>query len=258
MSANETATRADREKAAYDEGRVFETSHGWHLRFRHVFECPNTLRHERVFECRVREAVAGRRVLELGCGDGAQAERLLAAGAGYVQGVDVSERFLAEARRREIPGRLEFAAADAARSIPGRFDVVFGRAILHHLDWRAVLARLDAENLNPGGRMLFMEPLASLPIRLYYVVAAGAHTPDERPFSGGDLRWLQSQFPGAEVLPINLVSFPAGIVSSLLLARADNLLTRWADRMDERLARGAPWLRGQFRQAIFVIPKRIH
>ena len=112
VSAHEAATRADREKAAYDEGKVFETSHGWHLRFRHVFECPNTLRAEWVFRERLTRAVLGKRVLELGSGDGAHAESLLAAGADHVRGIDLSERFVALARRREVPGRLEFASGE--------------------------------------------------------------------------------------------------------------------------------------------------
>src|SRR5438477_9764220 len=138
-------SRAEREKAAYDEEGVFERSHGWHLRFKHVFESPNTLRQEKAFHALATEGIAGRRVLEIGCGDGAHAAELSAAGAGYVLGIDVAETFIARAEERAIPGRLEFRRADAAQPLEGRFHLVYGRAILHHLDYRTVLARLYRE-----------------------------------------------------------------------------------------------------------------
>ncbi|NJL52516.1 MAG: hypothetical protein HC930_10405 [Hydrococcus sp. SU_1_0] len=58
--------------------------------------------------------------------------------------------------------------------------MIFGRAILHHLDYQEVLGRLYRDNLNPGGVMIFMEPLGSnLLLRLYWQLAKEAHTPDE-------------------------------------------------------------------------------
>ena len=250
-------SRAEREKAAYDEEGVFERSHGWHVRFKHVFESPNTLRQERAFAAAATEGIAGRRVLEIGCGDGAHAQELSAAGAGYVLGIDIAETFIARARERAVPGRLEFALADASAPLDGTFDLVYGRAILHHLDYRPVLERLYAENLSAGGRMVFMEPLgSSLLIRLFHAVAPSAQTRDEKPFDRGDLAWLRRTFRGGlDVLPINYLSFPLGLASSFLFARADNPLLRAADRADVWIARHVPELVPRFRQAIFVIAK---
>lgn len=250
------ATRAEREKAAYDEHGVFERSHGWHVRFRHVFECPNTVEHETAFTERVRANIAGKRILEIGCGDGAHAQELLAFGAGYVCGIDISEKFIARAKEREIPGQLEFANRDAMDPIEGSFDIIFGRAILHHLDYRPVLKRLHEHNLRPDGFMIFMEPLGSHPlIRIFHAVASSAHTPDERPFYRQDLRWLRESFGRLEILPINYLSFPFGLLSSLVFERADNLMMRLCDRADRWLARHAPPLVPSFRQAILIISK---
>lgn len=250
------STRAEREKLAYDTQGVFERSHGWHARFRHVFECPNTARHERVLQERIRAGVAGRRALDIGCGDGASSEALLAMGAAYVRGIDISEKFIARAGTRAQPGRLEFENRDVARPLEGEFDVIFGRAILHHLDWRAVLRRLHGTNLAAGGFMAFMEPLgANLLIRAFHALARGAHTPDERSFVADDLRWLRESFPGVEILPVNYLSFPAALASSLVLRSADNALLRACDRADRWLARNAGFLTPRFRQAIIVIGK---
>jgi SAM-dependent methyltransferase len=250
------SSRAEREKAAYDEQGVFERSHGWHVRFRHVFECPNTVRNEARLEERLRRGVAGGRALDIGCGDGASSEALLALGAAYVLGIDVSETFIAKARAREVPGRLEFVNGDVGAPVDGAFDVIFGRAILHHLDYRAVLERLHERNLRPGGSMIFMEPLGSnLLIRAFGAVARGAHTPDERSFDRRDLGWFRERFPRLEILPVNYLSFPAAIVSSYVFRRADNPVLRLCDRADDWLARHVRGLVPRFRQAIFVVGK---
>ena len=104
--------------------------------------------------------------------------------------------------------------------------------------------------------MVFMEPLGSnLLIRLFHAVARSAHTPDERPFFRGDLRWLRSSFPRLEVLPVNYLSFPLGLLSSLVFRSGDNAMTRLGDRADRWIAGNVPPLVPQFRQAIFVIRK---
>ena len=248
------ASRAEREREAYDERHVFEHSHAWHVRFRHVFECPNTVAHERLFAERLREGGAGKRMLELGSGDGSQARELVATGAAYVYGIDVSQKFVALANEKAIPGRLEFAQKDAMEPLEGRFDVIFGRAILHHLDYLEVLERLHRDNLAKGGFMIFIEPLGSHPlIRLFHLVARSAHTPDERPFFRDDLRRLRERFARFEVIPFNFLSFPSALASTFLFRRADNPLLRLCDRADRWLARRAPFLAPSFRQAIFVI-----
>jgi len=248
------ASRAEREREAYDERHVFERSHAWHVRFRHVFECPNTVAHEQLFAERLRAGGAGKRVLEIGCGDGSQARELLASGAAYVYGIDVSQKFIAQANEKAIPGRLEFGLKDAMEPVAGRFEVIFGRAILHHLDYEEVLARLHRDNLAPGGFMIFIEPLGAHPlIRLFHLLARSAHTPDERPFFRADLRRLRERFERFQVIPFNFLSFPCALASTFLFRRAGNPLLRLCDRADRWLARRLPFLAPSFRQAIFVI-----
>lgn len=248
--------RADRERLAYDEGDIWEISHKWHTRFPHVFQSPNTVRHERLFEDLLRQKVWGARVLELGCGDGENARKIAGLGARFVQGVDVSERFIRRAKEREIPGRLEFANSDATQSFAGEFDVIVGRSILHHIDYRPVVRRLYDENLAPAGLMIFMEPLGSNPlIRLFTYLIRGAHTPDERSFRSADLQWFRNQFPRFELHPFNLVTLYLGIISSNVLKKPDNTFMQAADTIDRWLARSTKRLDPQFRQGIFVLRK---
>ncbi len=249
------AERAAREREAYDEHGVEQAMDAWHGRFGHVFDCPNTRRAERRFDAATRTAVAGQRVLDIGCGDGASSLRLLQMGAAFVLGIDVSQSAISRAQHHAQPGRLEFRVGDVARDVEGQFGCIFGRSILHHIDYRGLLPRLYAEHLDPGGTMLFMEPQGeNLLIRLYARVVASAHTPDERSFARADLDWLRSHFPDIELRPVNYLSFPAALLTSQLPLGPDNALLRACDRADEWVARRGPSrLRSHFRQTTVVI-----
>lgn len=259
QAAGVDVERARREREAYDEHGVDEAMSSWHGRFPHVFQCPNSRRGEDLFNALTRAAVAGRRVLDIGCGDGASSLRLPELGASYVLGMDVSRSAIARAQAHAQPGRLEFRVGDVARDLgEERFDCIFGRSILHHVDYRGLLPRLYAERLTPGGTMLFMEPQGeNLLIRAYTRLVASAHTPDERSFVTEDLDWLSAHFPDCQLYPINYLSFPAAIASSLLRLGPDSVLLRVCDRADEWLARRVPRLRSHFRQTIVVIRKPV-
>ena len=181
---------------------------------------------------------------------------MLELGASYVLGVDVAESELAEARMHAIPGRLEFRRHDLHDPLEGHFDLIFGRAILHHIDYPAVLERVYDENLMPGGTLAFMEPLGTnLITRLFHRLVRSAHTPDERPLRRDELRWFAARFPGFELIPINYVSYPAGILSSLIFPRPENAMTRLADTVDRRLEQRFPRLHPNFRQGILMVRK---
>jgi SAM-dependent methyltransferase len=94
----------------------------------------------------------GARVLEAGCGSGAQAEWLLERGADIVA-VDVSPRMIEEAKRR-CAGRGRFLLADLARPLPlepRSLDGITCSLALHHIaDWTVPL-RSFASALRPGG-----------------------------------------------------------------------------------------------------------
>jgi trans-aconitate methyltransferase len=92
----------------------------------------------------------GERILDLGCGDGALTEKLVAAGASVVA-VDASEEQVAGARSRGLDARV--ARAEALPFAAG-FDAVFSNAALHWMrDASAVLASVYRA-LRPGGRFV--------------------------------------------------------------------------------------------------------
>jgi SAM-dependent methyltransferase len=103
------------------------------------------------------------RILELGCGTGELAHALAVLTEARVTGVDLSERFIAQAREKHQRPNLDFIVADLTREIPAagqqRYHAITGNGILHHLYHHLdqVLPALHRW-LVPGGRLVFWEP----------------------------------------------------------------------------------------------------
>ncbi|MAS44538.1 MAG: SAM-dependent methyltransferase [Rhodobacteraceae bacterium] len=96
------------------------------------------------------DPAAGERILDLGCGDGALTESLVAAGA-QVTGYDASPDMVAAARARGLDAQV---GDGHALPFDGAFDAVFSNAALHWMtDPDAVLAGV-ARALRPGGRFV--------------------------------------------------------------------------------------------------------
>ncbi len=92
----------------------------------------------------------GERILDLGCGDGALTERLVAEGAEVVA-VDASPEQVAGARARGLDARV---MRGEALEFEQAFDAVFSNAALHWMkDADAVLEGV-ARALKPGGRFV--------------------------------------------------------------------------------------------------------
>jgi SAM-dependent methyltransferase len=221
----------------------------------HVVYGPNTTLAERRFMALLGERIVGARAMEVGCAAGSLSGKLHDLGARSVYGFDISPQHIEQARREY--GALEgvtFAVQDAETPVEGQFDVITGRSILHHLDFRKVLPILFEHNLRPGGRMVFMEPMSHPLTLAFHRLVRSAHTSDEWPLTLADVAWLQQRF-AARVLPVNLFSFPAGIFSSFFMASHDNRLMRLADKIDQSLERRRQVL-ARGRQGIIVIDRQ--
>jgi len=98
--------------------------------------------------------VRDRDVVELGCGTGRHAARMIAAGARSYTGVDGSPAMLAVARGRGVAGEVHWIEADlrAGWPPPRTFDVALVVLVLEHLTELDTLAATLARSVAPGGQ----------------------------------------------------------------------------------------------------------
>jgi ubiquinone biosynthesis O-methyltransferase len=104
--------------------------------------------------------VGGRRVLDVGCGDGELALELTKRGA-VVTGIDASAAMIDAAKRRATQHNVDITfQVGTAEQLPfsaERFDVVTAITILCFVDDAAPVFREIARVLRPGGRLVIGE-----------------------------------------------------------------------------------------------------
>ena len=135
------------------------------------------------------------RVIEIGCGTGAMARRMLnrglvRPGASYL-GVDIDPENIARARRAAAPQGMAFVQADFFELQPGAAaDLLVGAAFLDLVDLETALPALS-RFMRPGGLAYF--PITFDGVTLFEprhpadarVLSAYHHSMDARPGGGG-------------------------------------------------------------------------
>ena len=156
--------------------------------------------------------VRGRSVLDFGCGSGENTVLLASQGARVI-GLDISAPLIELARQRlavnGLAGTTAFVVG-SGHDVPiadTSIDVVFGIAILHHLDL-AVAAQEVHRVLKPGGRAIFQEPVRDSrlvrAIRACIPYQAPDVSPFERPLTTADLDAFGKPFVRSHMRPFAL------------------------------------------------------
>jgi ubiquinone/menaquinone biosynthesis C-methylase UbiE len=135
--------------------------------------------------------LAGRSVVDLACGEGIYARKLVRRGAVQVVGVDISAEMIALARRAEqaVPLGIEYVLADVARvDLDRRFDVAFCSYLFNYAASQVELRTLIegvARLVRPGGLVVGCNDYPDNPptcydrYRPYGFVKIGAAEPAE-------------------------------------------------------------------------------
>lgn len=101
--------------------------------------------------------LAGKRVVDLGCGFGWAARWMRGQGAAAVLGIDLSETMIHRARAGTHDPAVEYRIADldTLELPPGAFDLAYSALAFHYVEDFARLARAIREALSPGGHLVF-------------------------------------------------------------------------------------------------------
>ncbi len=148
------ATNADPQELQ----KFSELAHRWWdpgSEFRPLHEI-NPLRLEWI---NARAPLAGKKVLDIGCGGGILAESMAAKGAN-VTGIDLSDKALKVADLHSMESGVQvryekIAAEDMAAREPGQFDVVTCMEMLEHVPDPSSIVRACATLVKPGGKLFF-------------------------------------------------------------------------------------------------------
>lgn len=146
--------------------------------------------------------VRGKSVLDFGCGDGANTVLLALHGA-RINSIDISADLIQVARKRlvanDITSEVHFFVG-SAHNLPlvdESIDVVFGMAILHHLELPLV-AREVYRVLRKGGRAIFQEPVRNSKVVWFIRNLIPYKSPDvspfERPLTDAELKEFADGF----------------------------------------------------------------
>lgn len=104
--------------------------------------------------------LTGKRVLEIGLGQGADAEALVKRGAIY-SGIDLTEESVKRVKMRFELKDLEYEKIEQASALEipfadNSFDVVFSHGVLHHIPEVKTASREIARVLKPDGELVSM------------------------------------------------------------------------------------------------------
>ncbi len=198
-------------------------------------------------------SLAGKTVCEVGCGYGVLSAYFAQLGA-RVFGFDVAETNVMVAERTaRVNGVsnqvfLQVMQGECLAFADHTFDLVFGNAVLHHLDI-AVSTREIYRILKPGGVAIFREPLGENRLLEW---ARGCswrslrHTADERSLLYSDGAVLRTVFPQVRVRECELLTVIHALfrkVEGMIAIRRGVHALQRLERLDQTILEHLPWTR---------------
>ncbi len=105
--------------------------------------------------------LAGKHIIDVGCGGGILTDAMARAGAARVRGIDLAEKSLSVAQLHALDAQTpnvsyqNISAEAMAAQSPGQFDVVTCMEMLEHVPDPAAIVQACADMAKPGGWLFF-------------------------------------------------------------------------------------------------------
>lgn len=110
----------------------------------------------------------GKKILDLGCGNGSMSKYFVNNGAKYVLALDISKNMIEEAKEKNSDEKITFdvLGMEEISSIKEKFDIVFSSLAFHYIEDFNKLTNDINELLNENGMLLFSQehPTALAPV----------------------------------------------------------------------------------------------
>lgn len=183
---------------------------GYNQGFRETYALKKRMERRAEWMIKEMDVRPDKKVLEIGCGTGYVSYYIAGKTGMQVIGSDLCKPFIENAKGNYQLPNLSYDTLDfnkASSTVDNRFDYIIGNGILHHLYYNLEEVLGTLKNLlNPGGKIIFMEPNVYNP----YVAAIFKNKalrkwaklePDEMAFSKKFIqgRLENANFSGAKV-----------------------------------------------------------
>jgi ubiquinone/menaquinone biosynthesis C-methylase UbiE len=244
------------EREYWDENKL-ERSKIKKLR-RHAFHF-SYKRQERILDKLIQQTFEGKEVLELGSHEWLNwiKDRVTPK---KVTCINISQAELDKGidNAKDLPFEIDFHLMDANELTfeDESFDVVYGGAILHHLDIEKTLNHVYRV-LKPGGFILFLEPLNMNPIyKVYRKMNPKERTPDEHALVGADFKIIRKKFTFKHEF-FDFMSVVFGFISLKIFGdrKYGNIINRFGHGLDVMLSK-IPFLYVLFARVIIYGQKK--
>lgn len=148
-------------------------------------------------------SLAGKRLLDIGCGLGESSVMFAKLGA-CVTASDLSPEMIRMtgelARQHGVTLQTHIGAAETLALPAGAFDIIYAANVIHHLPDRLAFLRNVERLLANDGVFCSWDPVKYNPvINIYRRMAAAVRSADERPLGRAELAEIRTVFPAVEV-----------------------------------------------------------
>jgi SAM-dependent methyltransferase len=181
-------------------------------------------------------SVAGKDVLDFGCGAGEIATQLVFLGAKRVYAIDVTQGLLDATRRRaeldDVADHIQTICGTVQQLEPRPVDVIIAFAVLHHCTPLENVVPWLLRWLNPGGLFVTVEPVVYMSavdwMRNHSGIPNDPLDEGERKLNAAELAYVVSHLHDPRVVHFHVLGRLSRILPSAdrLWRRADQLLLR--------------------------------